>query len=133
MKYAPILVLVLIIAGGLYWFTTQNTEAPTVVDVSTSTPQAEEADGKIGADVFTGTLQEVDEGCYADGECFVVVDGKHVTVIMGWSQETVGSVQGVASFGDLNAHIGGQVEVYAAKKDGAYTLYGSEGFYVKVK
>ena len=29
--------------------------------------------GKIKADVFTGTLQIVDTGCFADGECFVDV------------------------------------------------------------
>ncbi len=89
--------------------------------------------GKIKADMFTGTLEKVDVGCFADGECSVVVDGKHVTAIMGWSQETVGTVQGVEGFGDLESHIGEQVEVYAHEKpDGTYSLYGSEGFYIKL-
>lgn len=89
--------------------------------------------GKLKADVFTGTLETVDTGCFADGECFVEVDGKHVTAIMGWTQETVGTIQGVPSFGDLESHIGSLVEVYAQdKSDGTYTLYGSEGFYIKV-
>jgi hypothetical protein len=88
--------------------------------------------GKVKADMFTGILEKVDVGCFADGECFVIVDGKHITAIMGWSQEIVGSVQGVAGFGDLESHIGEKVEVYAQEKiDGTYTLYGSEGFYVK--
>ncbi len=88
---------------------------------------------KIKADVFSGTLEQVDTGCFADGECFVTVDGKHVTAIMGWSQETVGAVQGVEGFGDLESHIGEAVEVYAqVKEDGSYTLYGSEGFYIKL-
>jgi hypothetical protein len=52
----------------------------------------------------------------------------------GWSRETVGSVQGVEGFGDLQNFIGKEVEVYAQDKgDGTYTLYGSEGFYLKLK
>ena len=89
--------------------------------------------GKLKADVFTGTLEEVHTGCFADGECFVVVDGKHITAIMGWSQDEVGTIQGVEGFGDLERHIGKNVEVYAHDlQDGTYTLYGSEGFYVKL-
>ncbi len=89
--------------------------------------------GKIKADMFTGTLEAVDTGCFADGECYVEVDGKHVTAIMGWSQETVGTVQGVESFGDLEKYVGKKVEVYAhVREDGTYTLYGSEGFYIKL-
>lgn len=89
--------------------------------------------GKLKADTFTGTLEKVDVGCFADGECYVEVDGKHITAIMGWSQETVGSVIGVEGFGDLEGYIGKKVEVYAQdNSDGTYTLYGSEGFYIKV-
>jgi hypothetical protein len=89
--------------------------------------------GKIKADMFTGTLEVVDTGCFADGECYVEVNGKHVTAIMGWSQETVGTIKGVDSFGDLEKYIGKQVEVYAqVREDGTYTLYGSEGFYIKL-
>ncbi len=89
--------------------------------------------GKLAADVFTGTLTTVDTGCFADGECFIEVDGNHVTALMGWSQETVGTVQGVSGFGDLEAHIGEQVEVYAQRlAPGNYTLYGSEGFYIRL-
>jgi len=95
--------------------------------------ESEEPVGKIKADVFTGTLEVVDVGCFADGECYVEVDGKHVTAIMGWSQETVGTIQGVESFGDLETYIGKEVEVYAqVKEDSTYTLYGSEGFYIKL-
>ncbi len=88
---------------------------------------------KLKADTFQGTLEQVDTGCFADGECFVVVDGKHITVLMGWTQETVGSVIGADGIGGLEAFIGQEVEVYAQdNSDGSYTLYGSEGFYVKV-
>jgi hypothetical protein len=91
------------------------------------------AGGKIKAANFTGTLQSVNTGCFSDGECFVTIDGKHVTVLMGWSHETVGSIIGAPSIGDLEAYVGKRVEVYAKDNmDGTYTLYGSEGFYVKV-
>jgi hypothetical protein len=79
------------------------------------------------------TAGEVDTGCFSDGECFVEVDGKKVTALFGFSQMEVGSVIGVDSFGDLENHIGKQVEVYAQdNSDGTYTLYGSAGFYIKV-
>lgn len=99
---------------------------------TTSTIQ-EKPTGKLKADTFTGVLQRVDTGCFADGECFVEVDGKHITTLMGWSRDTVGSIIGVEGFGDLKNHIGKQVEVYAQDNgDGTYTLYGSESFYVKL-
>jgi hypothetical protein len=90
-------------------------------------------DETLATDVFTGTLTRVDTGCFADGECYVKVDGNHVTAIMGWSQETVGTVQGVPGFGDLESHIGEQVEVFAQRlAPGNYTLYGSEAFYIRL-
>ena len=89
--------------------------------------------GKLKADVFTGKLEEVNTGCFADGECYIVAGGKHVTTLRGWSRDTVGTVQGVEGFGDLEKHIGENVEVYAqVNPDNTYTLYGSEGFYVKL-
>ncbi len=87
---------------------------------------------KLKADTFTGTLEEVNTGCFSDGECYVMVDGKHVTVLQGWSQDTVGNIVGAPSIGDLENYIGSEVEVYAqVNPDNTYTLYGSEGFYVK--
>lgn len=85
---------------------------------------------------FRGILTEVDTGCFADGECFAVVDGNRVTAIMGWSQETVGStiIEGNADagFGDLYLYLDQEVEVFAQPTgDASYTLYGSEGFYIK--
>lgn len=82
---------------------------------------------------FQGELQEVNTGCFSDGECFVVVDGKHITTTMGWSREVVGSVRGIEGFGDLERHIGEQIEVYAGvTEDGAYTLYGNEEFFIQL-
>jgi hypothetical protein len=89
--------------------------------------------GKLKVANFTGKLQEVNTGCFADGECYIVVAGKHVTVLTGWSKEVVGSIQGVESVGDLESLIGRDVEVYAQDKgDGTYTLYGNAGFYAKL-
>ena len=106
----------------------QTEDGSRVTDPGTPPP----TNGKIKADVFTGKLEEVNTGCFADGECYVVVDGKHVTTIMGRSQEVVGKVQGVEGLGDLEKYIGKNVEVYArVNPDDTYTLYGSEGFYVK--
>ena len=45
----------------------------------------------------------------------------------------LGGVVGVEGFGDLESYIGEEVEVYAHDNgDGTYTLYGNEGFYIKV-
>ncbi len=86
--------------------------------------------GKLKAANFDGTLTEVNTGCYADGECYVVVDGKHITTLRGWSHD----IAGAADFDALSANIGKTVEVYAHDLgDGTYTLYGSEGFYVRLK
>ena len=136
MNTKNILVLVialLVLGGGAYWYTSSNKIASE--DSSrVASPNGQKPEGKLKAEVFSGKLEETNEGCFADGECYVVVDGKHVTVIMGWSQAIVGSIIGVESFGNLNAHIGEEFEVYAQDKgDGTYTLYGSEGFYVKLK
>ncbi len=82
---------------------------------------------------FRGELEEVNVGCFVDGECYVVVDGVKVTVVRGWSSDTVGKVIGVDGFGDLESFIGEEVEVYAKDMtDGSKTLYGSENYYVKL-
>ncbi len=96
----------------------------------TETPDSVGQEGESGT--FRGVLEKVDVGCFADGECFVEVDGKHVTAIMGWTQGVVGSVQGVDGFGDLESHIGEVVEVYAELQDDhTYTLYGNSAYYIK--
>jgi hypothetical protein len=86
---------------------------------------------------FTGKLEVVNTGCFSDGECFVVVDGKHVTAIMGWSREVVGKIEGLKNgegFGDLEKYIGKEVEVFAKELEyGNYTLYGDAEYYIKVK
>jgi hypothetical protein len=124
-----ILLILILVIGGILIFT-QNKDEKRLPAPSDENAQ----EGKLKAANFSGKLEEVNTGCFADAECYVVVDGKHVTAIMGWSQETVGTVQGVEGFGDLENHIGKEVEVYAQDTSyGKYTLYGSEGFYIKLK
>jgi hypothetical protein len=139
------IVIVTLVGGGAYWYMTQNGMLPPTMEanadagrVTPSEGGSAGTDGKLKAANFSGTLEEVNTGCFADGECYVVVDGKHITTLMGWSQDTVGSVlnadSSISDLGVFKASIGREAEVYAQDKgDGTYTLYGNEGFYVKLK
>ncbi len=155
MKNILLLGLVLVIAASGYYFFNKEQSAPikTVETPETTdsvTPAetlpegrvmapAESTDtpapaGKLKAANFSGKLEEVNVGCFADGECYVVVGGKHITTMMGWSRDIWGTVQGVPSFGDLEGQIGKDVEVYVQDlSNDTYTLKGSEGFYIKLK
>ncbi len=142
-KNALFAVIIVLIVGGLtYWYLTSEPMAnqqletvPTADSGRVAEPETPAAtDGKLKVANFSGKLEKTDESCFADGECFVVIDGKHITTTIGWSRDTVGSIIGVPSFGDMKDHIGEEFEVYAQDKgDGTYTLYGSEGFYIKKK
>jgi hypothetical protein len=145
-------IAIVVLVAAYAYFSQQQPSSSTVVDVQkTQTQQQNEngrvmepqgtqeqqetpaPSGKIKAETFTGTLEAVDTGCFADAECSVTVDGKHVTVLMGWNRDEVGSVMGADGIGGLESFIGKKVEVYAKDNlDGTYTLYGSAGFYVKV-
>ncbi len=108
---------------------TENTVEPSVNKV-VSVPLPPEI---LGTDKFVTKLQSVDTGCFSDGECFVMVEGKHLTVIDGRRQGVVGTIKGVESFGDLEKHIGEFVEVYAQVIDkDTFTLYGNPDFYIKL-
>lgn len=101
--------------------------------VARRTPATSTLPANLISTTFRGRLETVDTGCFADGECFVVVDGKHVTTLRGWTEDVVGTIEGVEGFGDLESHIGKQVEVRAAVLlDGTYTLYGDSLYYVKL-
>jgi hypothetical protein len=147
-----VLIGMIVAALGSYYifvqFIAPNQETPQVVVSQSETPLATTTDQVVPVVIsqgsttasssttdimtFTGTLEEVNIGCFSDGECYVVVDGKHVTAIMGWSREIVGSVEGVEGFGDLESHIGKQVAVRAKLlEDGTYTLYGDTSLYIR--
>lgn len=104
-----------------------------VVTSSSTTPQ-DPVTITLSTTTFSGIIEEVNTGCFADGECYVSVSGVHITTLLGRRQEVVGTVIGVPGFGDLENFIGEPVEVYAQKlADGTYTLYGDEGFYIKLR
>lgn len=139
------LVLLIVLSVGVYGYKSIKKDAEIIVPVVQEniketkpvvTPNSVKpvSENSLKTEKFSGKLEEVNVGCFVDGECYVVVDKRHVTVIMGWSQEIVGAIIGAPSIGDLEAHKGEEIEVYAQKKsDGTYTLYGSDDFYVKVK
>lgn len=127
-----VVILLAVLGGGVYW-AKSNKMGDAGRVMNSENIGAGDTDGKLKVATFHGRLQEVNTGCFADGECYVVVSGKHVTTTLGWSRETVGSIQGAESFGDLENHIGEEVEVYAQDiGNNTYTLYGSAGFYVKL-
>lgn len=118
-----LIIVLLVVAFLLYRAGSYSvTEAPSLEETTES-------------EMFTGTLTEFNSGCYADAECYAMVDGNHVTIAIGWSQDTVGSVIGTDDgMGGLLDHIGEEVEVYAQPVDeNKYTLYGSEEYYIKVE
>lgn len=113
--------------------TSTTTEAATTSDAEVVTPKPPVSTTPKPQGTFSGKLTEVNTGCFADGECFAVVGGKHVTLTIGWSQETVGSVVGAPSIGDLESYIGETATVYAKPlPDGTYTLYGNASYYLAV-
>lgn len=134
-----ILAVIAILGGGTFYYsqsqdsTNEGAIAPSEnLDRRMATPQKQSAPQV--PERFTGKLQEVNTGCFADGECFVTIDGKHVTTTWGWTQEIVGSVKDVEGFGDLEQHIGKQIEVYANKlENGDYTLYGNASYFIEMK
>ncbi len=119
MKYLIGLLVAVVLGSAVmyYWLDPAAAPQPTVFDASPI--------------IFEGTLESVNTGCFADGECFAMVDGKRVTLLRGWSRDTVGSVQGVNGIGNLEQHIGETVRVYAQPVGpDHFTLYGDSEYYV---
>ncbi len=85
------------------------------------------------AQTITGTLTAVNTGCFSDGVCFAIVDGKKVVLLIGRYQGPLGKIIGAESIGDLEGRIGESVTVYATKDtDGNFTLLGSDKYYLKL-
>lgn len=81
--------------------------------------------------VFSGTLETFGSACFHDGECYVVLDGRKVTLLVGRSTQPVGEVLGV-DLGVMQEYIGKRFEVYALSLgDDSYTLYGNTAFYIR--
>lgn len=88
-------------------------------------------------ETFSGTIEAVDTGCFADATCSVTVDGKKIILVTGGRgmdpNAPVGKLIGVPSIGDLEAKIGSHANVYAGMTEtGDYTLYGNDKYYVEV-
>lgn len=129
-----VIILSVLVFSGVYGFLTFKNSEMRYANVGGSSTGTQTGEGKLKVANFSGKLSEVNTGCFADGECYVVIDGKHITTTLGWRQEILGTIQGVESLGDMENYIGRDFEVYVQDKgDGTYTLYGSEGFYIKLK
>ena len=82
---------------------------------------------------FSGKLENVNTSCFSDGECYAQINGKHVTLLVGWSKDQVGQIIGAESIGGLASHIGENVDVYARRLSfSKFTLVGSPKYYIKV-
>lgn len=73
---------------------------------------------------FSGTVQAVDDGCFADATCSVTVDGILVVTLTGWSRDTWGKR-------DDNLQVGERVQVACHKTLEGCTLNGDAGYYVR--
>jgi hypothetical protein len=130
MKKIMYVIVVLVVVGVIMSFNKKDT-----VTEITGRPSEETANNEQAA-TFTGTISAVDTGCFADAVCSVTVGGKKVILVTGMrlgAPQEVGTLKGVESIGDLEAKIGSNAKVYAAKTtDGEYTLYGDADYYVEV-
>jgi hypothetical protein len=120
-----VLIIIALVLGGRGEKGTPNEEP--VGKLPSGTPE----------ETFSGTLQAVNTGCFADGICSVTIDGKEVIILTGWAgmspEAKVGKLIGVESIGDLESRIGWHANVYATTTpDGKHTLYGDERYYVEV-
>lgn len=73
---------------------------------------------------FQGTVQSIDNGCFADGVCSVVVDGRTVVTMRGWSRSTWGNR-------DPEIEVGDAVDVRCASEAGGCTLEGSADYFLR--
>lgn len=89
-------------------------------------------DDPAGTEIFLGFLEGMDTGCFAEGACFIMVDGRKVIVEEFANENPAGTIEGIEDFRELFNNIGSFLEVKALRlENGDYTLYGSEDFYVK--
>ncbi len=131
MKKYILLIGILIIVG--FFYSSKDNTSP--VDEFVTSPIPESYKGAEAVEI-SGTVEEVNTGCFADGECYVVIDGRHITTLIGWSREEVGPIYdasgAVVGVGDIP--LGGEVVgvVRTDEADVRYTLYGGEDLYLKI-
>ena len=73
---------------------------------------------------LSGRVDGIDNGCFADGECSVSVDGLNVVTMRGWSQSTWGQRDPELAPGD-------RVDVRCRVADSGCTLEGSEEYFLR--
>jgi hypothetical protein len=78
---------------------------------------------------FTGTVDSIDTGCYADGECSMQVDGRKVVWMRGWSRSTWGQVQQPP---DVGTYVGKRVEVWCRVEEDHCTLEGNAAYFIRL-
>ena len=92
-----------------------------------------ETSPEMEAVVFTGTVTEIDPGCYADGICKILIDGTiWVEFGRGWYQGPAGSFIG---FDDIAVTQDKQVEISAwpdTREGIDYTILGDSSLYIKL-
>jgi hypothetical protein len=113
--------------------TTVDTEPPALVVGADKVVPISNSQNLPGSERFDAPLQEVNTGCFADGECYIVAGGNHVTLLVGRYQGPLGQIIGTDSIGSLESYIGQTISIYAKKESvQTYTLLGNDNFYVMV-
>jgi len=71
-----------------------------------------------------GTIEELDNGCFADGICRMKVDGVWVEFNRGFYQGPIGEYVGALP-------VGSYVEIRGMKTDEGITIIGDNSYYIK--
>jgi hypothetical protein len=87
-------------------------------------PVAAGMDSPAEIRTLSGRVDAIDNGCFADGECSVTVDGLKVVTLRGWSQATWGPR-------DPELVPGDRVDVRCRATDDGCTLEGSEHYFLR--
>jgi len=95
-------------------------QAATTTDATSPTPAGELR--------FSGIVEKVDTGCYADGVCLMIIAGREVVFGRGWSHDTWGEV---ATMEPTEAYLGRWVDVYCKGSGKQCTLAGSAGYFIR--
>ena len=77
-----------------------------------------------GIRTLSGRVDAIDNGCFADGECSVTVDGLKVVTLRGWSRATWGPRDPELVHGD-------RVDVRCRATSDGCTLEGSEDYFLR--
>ncbi|MEO6170918.1 MAG: hypothetical protein ABIO84_08290 [Lysobacter sp.] len=73
---------------------------------------------------FAGAIEAIDDGCLADGICSLMIDGRKVVWMIGWSREAWGSVS-------AERRLGGRVEVWCRTTATGCELRGNPAYYIR--